>query len=175
MVLTVSALRKFLNESWPAFGSKKSLADVIGISASRLSRVIRGEDQDFTLGVISCLRLAKATGRHASFVLRLSGKADIAELLEDLYKWPEPSDLSAKVQRAVKIDSERFLQVVDAWPSLEEQHRALLAASAAEYLRVSRGAAPEADLARSSGRTARPHKATAGARRGASAGKARSA
>lgn len=175
IVLTVSALRDFLNDSWPAFGSKQELANQIGISASRLSRVIRGEDQDFTLGVISCLRLAKATGKHASFVLRLSGKDDIADMLEELYAWPAPSDLSAKIQRALKQDSESFLQIVDAWPAIEAGHRGLLAASAAAYSRVSQGAEKGAARAQSGGRTARPRKATTDARKGASGRKAGSA
>jgi hypothetical protein len=95
----------------------------------------------------------------------------------DLPDEEQPADqgLSEKVERAIEIDSESLLQIVDAWPALEGQQRELLSASAAEYLRVSQGSGPGGGHAQSSARTARHGKATTAARRVASRRKVGSA
>jgi len=63
-------------------GVKQALAAAIDVSGSRLGRVLQGE---FSLSVISCLKLARAAGLSPSMVLQDAGKAEVAELLEGLY------------------------------------------------------------------------------------------
>lgn len=82
MFLTVSEFSDFLEASAGRFPTKLEFARAIGITPSRFSRALRG---DYALNVLNCLRLAKATGESASHVLRLAGKRDIAEMLEDLF------------------------------------------------------------------------------------------
>jgi len=63
-------------------GVKQRLARAIGVTPSRLGRVMQGE---FSLSVLSCLRLARVSGRDPGTVLQAAGKEDLASLLEALY------------------------------------------------------------------------------------------
>jgi hypothetical protein len=70
-------------QRWIAeYGTAGRLANAIGLTLSAFSRGVRNEG---TLGVESCLRLAEETGESPGLVLRLAGKADVADLLERIY------------------------------------------------------------------------------------------
>lgn len=71
------------------FGSQTALGKAIGVSASRLSRVMSGEEH--SLEVLNCLKLADVTGRSPSVVLRAAGKGDVADLIEKLYGKARPA------------------------------------------------------------------------------------
>lgn len=64
------------------FGTKDAVARAIGISPSRLGRVMQG---DGSLDVINCLRLAKVSGLPVDHILSAAGKTEIASLIRELY------------------------------------------------------------------------------------------
>lgn len=64
------------------YGTKDALARAIGISPSRLGRVMKGEG---SLDVINCLRLAKVSGLPVDRILHAAGKTEIAVLIRELY------------------------------------------------------------------------------------------
>jgi hypothetical protein len=76
------SFHSFIQSRIEHYGSAQRLAGAIGISLSAFSRGVRLKG---SLGVESCLRLAAETGDHPSRVLRLAGKAEVAELIERLY------------------------------------------------------------------------------------------
>lgn len=78
----MSELGALLQAQVRRFKTQTALAEAIGISQSRLGRVMRGE---YSLEVANCLRLAKVAGERPSVVLRAAGKADVAELIEETY------------------------------------------------------------------------------------------
>lgn len=86
------------------FRTKRALASAVGLTESPFGRgVIAG-----SLGVDSLLRLAMAAETHPSVVLRLAGKAELADLIERLYG---PG-------RDALTESER--QVLEAWARLPD-------------------------------------------------------
>jgi transcriptional regulator with XRE-family HTH domain len=86
--LPVSEFRDLLETAARRFPTKHAFARALGITPGRLSRVLGGEH---SLDVLNCLKLAKLTGLSASEVLRVAGKGDIADLLEDLYGHARPA------------------------------------------------------------------------------------
>jgi len=84
----VSEFGEFLEAAAKRFPNKYTFAKKLGITPGRLSRVLGGEH---SLDVENCLKLAKLTGESASRVLRLAGKSEIAELIEDLYGRTAPA------------------------------------------------------------------------------------
>ncbi len=64
------------------FGTKDALARAIGISPSRLGRVMKGQH---SLEVINCLRLAKVSGLPVAQILQAAGKTEIDRLIRELY------------------------------------------------------------------------------------------
>lgn len=64
------------------YGTQDALAKAIGISPSRISRVLKNPD---SLAVENCLRLAKATGISPDEIFRAAGKSEIARLIQELY------------------------------------------------------------------------------------------
>lgn len=81
---TVTDFKELLNRIADRFDSRDALAKALGMNGSRLSRALNSGD--FPFNVANCLRLAKISGEPPSKVLRAAGKADVAELLESLYK-----------------------------------------------------------------------------------------
>lgn len=65
------------------FSSQHAFAQALGISPSRLNRALN--KGDYPLNALNCLKLASITGEPAGDVLRAAGKADVAELIEQLY------------------------------------------------------------------------------------------
>lgn len=63
------------------FGTKTKLAQAIGVS---LTQIGRGANAG-KYSVENLLKLAKVAAADPSTVLRLAGKGDVADLLEDLY------------------------------------------------------------------------------------------
>lgn len=76
-------LQVLLKKLVARYGTQSALADAIGLTDSRLTKVLRGDSGG--LGVLNCLRLAKVAGVAPSTVLRAAGKGDIADLIEDMY------------------------------------------------------------------------------------------
>lgn len=64
-------------------GTKTALALDLGISLERLLKVIKNPSE--SLGVANLLRLAVVSELAPGAVLRMAGKADVADLLEVLY------------------------------------------------------------------------------------------
>jgi transcriptional regulator with XRE-family HTH domain len=81
--LEKSVFQKLLDRALIRYETKQALARAIGITPSRYSRLYGGED--YSLNVRNSLRLAKIVGRPASEVLRITGKEEIAALLDELY------------------------------------------------------------------------------------------
>lgn len=106
----VSDLQKLLLELVARYGTQTALAKAIGITPSRLTRILKGED---ALNVKNCLQLAKVADLSPSQILRAADKSDIADLIEELYgkeapirvagaledRWPE---LSTDAKEALK-------------------------------------------------------------------------
>lgn len=69
------------------FGSQTALGRAVGMSASRINKVLKGRD---TFDVANCLRLAEATGETPAVILRTAGKGDVQELIERLYGEARP-------------------------------------------------------------------------------------
>lgn len=79
-------LTDILEEAVALFGTQEAAGRAIGLSGSRYSRIMAAESpEDNSLGVANCLRLALVTKRHPSDVLRSAGKADVADLIEQVY------------------------------------------------------------------------------------------
>jgi transcriptional regulator with XRE-family HTH domain len=78
----VSEFRDLLEAAAKRFPTKHAFAKALGITPGRLSRILGGEH---SLDVLNCLKLAKLSGQSASYVLRVAGKGDVAELIEDAY------------------------------------------------------------------------------------------
>jgi hypothetical protein len=111
------ALRDVLDAAERRLGSKKKVAETIGITPSRYSKLYGGND--YSLSVLNCLTLAKATERGPSAVLRAAGKDEIAALLDELYG-PERPEASPD---ATSLDWEVF----DLMCAIQDQGQKLLA------------------------------------------------
>lgn len=81
-LLLVSAFTEFLASAARQFRTKQEFAAALGITPGRFSRLLRGE---FSMEVVNCLRLAKLSGESPAQVLRLAGKSEIADLIDELY------------------------------------------------------------------------------------------
>lgn len=75
-------------------GGKTRLAAALGMTPSGLGRGIQAR----TLSIENLLMLAKHIGRPASEVLRAAGKAEVADLIEDLYGEGRPPLGGAKAE-----------------------------------------------------------------------------
>lgn len=124
--------RRLVTELAARLGSLSALGQVIGVSPSRLSRVARGVDKhDASMEVVNCLRLAKLAHAPASDVLRGAGKADVADLIEELY--PDrvsATDTISEEQRRLWGDWEQLAQVDRDWYLQAIRRTAELAAQA---------------------------------------------
>lgn len=76
-------LQAILTKLVERYGTQTALAKAIGLTDSRLAKVLKGDAG--TLSTLSCLRLAKVAGISPSQVLRAAGKSDVATLIEDMY------------------------------------------------------------------------------------------
>lgn len=105
MALDLQALLKTLIDT--KYGTQDALAKAIGISPSRISRVLKKPD---SLSVENCLKLAKETGLAPAEILRAAGKVEIHSLIKELYGDPMPSrrrddeglELSEEARHALK-------------------------------------------------------------------------
>lgn len=86
------------------YGTQDALAKAIGISPSRISRVLKNPD---SLAVANCLRLAKVTGLSPDEIFRAAGKTEIAELIHELYG---PAATPSGRERVLAEMSEETLQ-----------------------------------------------------------------
>lgn len=73
----------YINEWVREYGTRRSLAARLGLTASAFSRGIIREQ---TFGVETLLRFIIETGEPAGKVLRLAGKGELAELMERVYQ-----------------------------------------------------------------------------------------
>lgn len=88
------------------YGTQDALARAIGISPSRISRVLKNPD---SLAVANCLRLAKVTGLPPDDIFSAAGKSEISSLIHELYgaaapKPREPilAEMSEETRQAVR-------------------------------------------------------------------------
>lgn len=75
--------QKLLQDISAQFPTTLAMAKAIGVNASRLSRALNGDSYPFD--ALRCLRMAHATGRNATQILRAAGKGELADLIERLY------------------------------------------------------------------------------------------
>jgi hypothetical protein len=95
--MTFSALLRRCRKSFPTV---RAFADALDVEPSHLSRAMGAGAQPFD--VRGCLRLAKITGENPGLVLRSAGKADIAELIEQLYGPPAAVRLTPEEQQLLE-------------------------------------------------------------------------
>lgn len=97
--VTNDDLPALLHDVVQRFGSFSALAQRIGMSANRVTRIAQGQG---SMEVENCLKLAAATGVSASRVLRAAGKAEIDTLIATLYGPATPS-LSADAAQLLSL------------------------------------------------------------------------
>lgn len=78
-------LKRLQKQHYP---SVRAMAAALEVKPSQLSRAMGVRGQPFD--VRGCLRLARATGADPGEVLRAAGKADIADLVEQLFGTAPP-------------------------------------------------------------------------------------
>ena len=105
-------LQALLKSLVKRYGTQTALAKAIGITDSRLAKVLKGDSG--ALSVLNCLRLAKVAGMSPSQILRAAGKTEIAVLIENMYGESAQPVLSA--DEAVK----------EWWPDISEKAKGLL-------------------------------------------------
>lgn len=110
----VATLQELLKEIVPDYGSQAALGRKILVSASRLSRIMRGGD---SLEVVNCLRLADVTGRSASEVLQAAGKTEVHDLIQKLYGKARPT--TAPV---LTVDQRTVLDLWDRISEPDQKH-----------------------------------------------------
>ena len=76
-------LQTLLKRLVDRYGTQTALAKAIDITDSRLAKVLKGDSGAFN--VLNCLKLARVANMSPSQILRAADKADIAELIEELY------------------------------------------------------------------------------------------
>lgn len=95
------AFRELVLDLANRHGSLSALAQQLGLSPSRLSRVANGTP-GASMEVVNCLRLAQLAGQSPAQVLRAAGKADVADLLDGLYGRID-SVLPPSLTRAMRV------------------------------------------------------------------------
>lgn len=84
------------------YATQQAFARALGISVARLNRAMN--QADYPLNVANCLRLAELADEDPSAVLRVAGKADVADLITRLYGTPlMVSDLATAQRNLLKI------------------------------------------------------------------------
>jgi transcriptional regulator with XRE-family HTH domain len=78
-----ASFKDLLRKAAQQFRTQAEFAEALGISLARLNRALNKSEH--ALNPVNCLRLARITGDPPSVVLRAGGKADLAELIEQLY------------------------------------------------------------------------------------------
>jgi|SRR5919108_6375784 hypothetical protein len=87
------------------YPNRSAFAAAIGVDPSRLSKALSGKGDVFD--VVGCLRIARATGKSPSAILRAAGRGSVADLIERLYGPP----------RRVSAEDETILNAVQRLPS----------------------------------------------------------
>jgi hypothetical protein len=118
-----------------SYGTQTAVAKAIGVTDSRLAKVLKPGGDAGTLNVANCLRLAKLANLSPAHVLRAANKDDIADLIEELYGPAPPR----KNGPAVAPESRRLLL---AWEQLPREVRKEML-TIVEYI-AKHGAAPGA-------------------------------
>jgi plasmid maintenance system antidote protein VapI len=96
--LMPESFRAFIHGLVAKHGSASAVAAQIGMSVSAFQR---GVQNNGSLSVGACLRLAKLSGESPARVLRLAKKGDIVDLIEELFG-PERDPLSDAERNRVK-------------------------------------------------------------------------
>jgi transcriptional regulator with XRE-family HTH domain len=90
-------------------GKKQDVAEAIGITPSRYSRVYGGTN--YGLSVENCLRLAKIANIAPTTVLQWAGKDEVAALLSELYRMNGVTPLP---QTPAQVEAQEAAQVLAA-------------------------------------------------------------
>lgn len=110
-------LQKLLGNLVVRYGTQTALAKAIGITDSRLAKVLKGDAG--ALSVLNCLRLAKVAGLPPSQILRAAGKSEIAALIEDMY--------GESAQPTISLEQFTREELIEKWwPDLSPTARAAL-------------------------------------------------
>lgn len=80
-----TTLRELLDRALEKLGQKQRVAKLLGIKPPWFSRVYNGTAPSGSLGMEPCFKLADLLGESPQDVLRLAGKADMADALDRLY------------------------------------------------------------------------------------------
>jgi len=73
-----------------ADGKKAAAAQAIGITPSRFSKILHATPGSYTLNAQNCFRLAALLGEPPQVVLRIVGKDDLADAIEEYYGLSAP-------------------------------------------------------------------------------------
>lgn len=92
------------------FGTKDAVAHAIGMSPSRLGRVMKGEGNSFD--VLNCLKLADISGLPVDHILNAAGKSEIACLIRKLYGPAPPRAPEATFLATLSDEGRQALQVL---------------------------------------------------------------
>lgn len=96
----MSEFQRFIQQIVREHGTVTAVADGIAMSVSAFSRLVRNED---TLGVHSCLLLARFAGESPVKVLTLAGKRETADLAQELFG-SERTPISALDRQLIALD-----------------------------------------------------------------------
>lgn len=96
----MSDFQRFIQHLVREHGTATAIAEGIDMSLSAFSRLVRNED---TLGVHSCLLLARFAGESPVKVLTLAGKGATADLAQELFG-SENQPLSAIDRQLIGLD-----------------------------------------------------------------------
>lgn len=82
---TATPFQALLQRAVDVAGQKQEAAKAIGITPSRFSRLFHAAPGSYTLNAQNCFRLARLIGEPPQTVLRLVGKTDLADAIEEHY------------------------------------------------------------------------------------------
>jgi DNA-binding Xre family transcriptional regulator len=101
-----NTVRELIQRAIKEAGSQTELAERIGIDDSTVSKIARGVTSN--LDWTTLLRLSAVLKMSPSDVLRIAGKGDIAELIEDYYGEPKTVPAVVRAFAAVTREEPRF-------------------------------------------------------------------
>lgn len=93
--MTTSTIRGILKELVKAHGSQRAVARLLGISESRLGKLLKKNQH---LSVYHCLLLAKVSMKSGDAILRGDGKQREANLIGELWGPPTQQELPEELQ-----------------------------------------------------------------------------
>ena len=80
-----TAISKLITQMVETFGGTRiAFAKLAGLTAAQLSRMMNPTKSDRPPGVLSCLKLSRASGVNVVYVLKVAGHHEYAVVLQDI-------------------------------------------------------------------------------------------